>query len=425
MAQRTFIGLLLFACASGTLLYFVCFTDKQCPNLFVAESSSRTTSDCSENKHIFFLKVFKAGSTTIQNIFLRFGFTTNASVLVLKTKKFSYPTVKFTPMLPPQTAVIRAKGGKYDIYCEHSVFNEKMLHTVLPRDTVNIATVREPFSRLQSAFGYYNLPRYLPAKHRPTTVDRYIMQADFYASKHHYVRDMTQNTMARQFGYKGEGNLTKYLKYIESKFFVLLVERMAESLVLMRRTLCWNIKDILHFQMRKQSSSKVAIHNQTVIDLYKVFSPWDYAFYDHFKEVMEQKLRHQPPDFADEVILFQRYLIKTSGFCEKVCQDLSEALQADTNSRRDLMVPILENYTAFNATFYHKTFTIFGFECLMMKFDPEVYRKALRQRYFPNECTAGHSRGIVDKSYCQDYFRYNFPWHILEHSSATFKSACL
>ena len=45
-----------------------------------------------EATHIYFLKIHKAGSTTVQNIFLRYGFTRNLSTLVFLHAKIFIST---------------------------------------------------------------------------------------------------------------------------------------------------------------------------------------------------------------------------------------------------------------------------------------------------------------------------------------------
>ena len=59
-----------------------------------------TSRQCTEAHHVYFLKVHKAGSTTIQNIFWRFGFMRNLSILVFPNTIMSYPRKNFLSMLP-------------------------------------------------------------------------------------------------------------------------------------------------------------------------------------------------------------------------------------------------------------------------------------------------------------------------------------
>ena len=228
---------------------------------------------------------------------------------------------------------------------------------------------------------------------------------------------MTKNVMAREFGFTSEKNITEYLGYIESKFMVLVMENLTESLVLMRRMLCWQVKDILYFQMRKRSSRPLA-ENSSLITVNKQFSPWDYAFYEHFTKVLHNKLGQQPEDFFEEVYLVEEYLVYSSEFCNKVCRRLSKEMK--TNANRKYMLTILEDHIEFSRTKFHDNFSLFGYECLMMKFDPEIYREALRVRFFPKMFCSSNAK----KHYCKDYFKYNFPWHILQHKN-TFLSTCL
>ena len=313
---------------------------------------------------------------------------------------------------------MKSPGYRYDMYYEHSIYDESMLMRILHKDTLNIAVIREPFSRLQSAFKSFKLAGHMKLEESPDMLNKFLERPETYLARSSFARDMTQNMMAREFGFTSENNMTEYLAYIESKFMVLVMENLTESLVLMRRMLCWQVKDILYFQMRKRTSKPIA-ENPRLIALNKKFSSWDYAFYEHFTKVLHNKLEQQPEDFFQEVHLVEEYLVYSSEFCDKVCRRLSKEINK-TNANRKYMVTILEDHVEFDTTKFHDNFSVFGYECLMMKFDPEIYREASRVRFFPKTFCSSNA----EKHYCKDYFKYNFPWHILRDKD-TFLSTCL
>ena len=129
---------------------------KRSLNVFMNNQSG---TKCSEINHTYFLKIHKAGSTTLQNIFLRHAMKNNLNVLTIfhESKIYSFPNKDFAGLLPRSPPGLL--NGKYDVFCEHSVYDEKILMEKLHADTVNIAIVREPFSRAQSAFNYFHLAK--------------------------------------------------------------------------------------------------------------------------------------------------------------------------------------------------------------------------------------------------------------------------
>ena len=174
--------------------------------------------------------------------------------------------------------------------------------------------------------------------------------------------------------------------------------------------------------MRKQVSRDTKSQNESIVQLNKAFSPLDYAYYEHFTAVLEKKISTQPADFAQEVNLFEQYLAQTSGFCDTTCKRLSNEIKTNT-SRKD-MLTIMDDHITFDRTLFHTSFAVYGYECLMMKFSPKVFRRALRVRNFPTDCHKDKPLMGVRKNYCRDHFKYNFPWHVLKQSN-NFVSPCL
>ena len=200
--------------------------------------SLETPQTCIEEQHIYFLKIHKTASTTVANIFLRYAFSRNLSILVFPDAKYSHPLWNFTHLLPGE----RPPGRKYDMYLEHSIYDASMLQRVLHNHTQNIALIREPLSRFLSSFTYFRIYNHVNMNKSSDMVEKFLQNPKFYLSqsKYRFARDMTKNTMSLAFGYvpgyvPGRNrNITEYLSYIESRFLVLIMERLPESLVLMR-----------------------------------------------------------------------------------------------------------------------------------------------------------------------------------------------
>ena len=210
----------------------------------------------------------------------------------------SYPHKEIEHLLPPDP--VSLTDGKYDIFSEHSVYNENALLKKLHSDTVNIAIVREPMSHLRSAFAFYNLNNKIYSLRRSSDpVADFLKKPMIYSTEYQSrALEVTRNRVAMEFGYNSDvHDLQKYLLYIESKFLVLVFEHLSESLIVMKRKLCWSMKDILHFQMRKKKYDHKPVMNKRLVNLHKAWSPLDYVFYDHFNKVMDRTISEQDKDF--------------------------------------------------------------------------------------------------------------------------------
>ena len=152
---------------------------------------------CNETKHLYLLKVHKAGSTTVANVFQRFAMLRRLNVITSRKYYNSFPHRNFENQMPCPPS--RLQDGKYDIYCEHSIYDEQYLMTKLHTDTINIAILREPMSRLRSHFKFVNAARQLQIKGRDPVAEflakpNYYMSIDYYGS-HQNMQNMYESSL--------------------------------------------------------------------------------------------------------------------------------------------------------------------------------------------------------------------------------------
>ena len=304
----------------------------------------------------------------------------------------SYPQKVFDQKLPPSPAGLI--NGKYDVYCEHSIYNEGYLLTKLHTDTVNVAIIRKPMSHLRSAFNHYHLPKKLGLMTSLDAVAEFLEAPTFFCS--HYsskAYEVTHNRVAREFGYiPSVHEIREYLSYIETKFLVLVFERLPESLVVMRRKLCWGMRDILYSHAR-EAHYTVPQTNAALVTMHKAWSPLDYEFYEHFRNVMEQTIGAQDADFHEEVTLLEQYQAQTKNFCDNVCSQMETLVTI--NASRESMASVLNNKTMYAASKWDSWFVMTGLDCLMMRFDPNIFRNIQKVRLFPDYCL--HQNEVLQK----------------------------
>ena len=102
---------------------------------------------------------------------------------------------------------------------------------------------------------------------------------------------MIQDLMVREFGcVPKEEDLSQCLWYIESKkFLVLTLERLSESLVLLKRRLCWKFKDVVCAFARKKNYLKSS--TWALMEKYEEFSPLDHQLYRYFATILGRQKR--------------------------------------------------------------------------------------------------------------------------------------
>ncbi|KAL5008506.1 hypothetical protein ScPMuIL_014087 [Solemya velum] len=169
-------------------------------------------------------------------------------------------------------------------------------------------------------------------------IDKYeaIYKSHQRASRRYCIPDgfsITKNLMSHCLGLPlgfppGRQNFTsdiasvrEYIANIDKEFtLVMIMEYFSESLVLLKRLLHWDLKDILYFKTnrgnytygennRKENTENSAIH--------KHWSSVDYLLYDHFNKTFWEKVREQGSDFQKECEHFEMTQNTITGFCAK------------------------------------------------------------------------------------------------------------
>ena len=127
---------------------------------------------------------------------------------------------------------------------------------------------------------------------------------------------------------KNETFIDEWLEMLDSKFdIILIVEYFQESIVLMRRTFGWNIKDIMY---NRQNTTPVR-HAVGPVDpqlvrRYKAWSRVDYKLHYHFNRTLWRKIADEGDDFWNELAYFKSALNQTNMFCQRTEQDRSKML---------------------------------------------------------------------------------------------------
>ncbi|KAL3836355.1 hypothetical protein ACJMK2_021788 [Sinanodonta woodiana] len=307
-----------------------------------------------EVRHVAFIKVYKAASSTAQNVFLRFGWARNLTFVLSSTRsKFGYSNViSSTESLTKSNILPKPNGKHFDIQCSHIIYNKSAFEYFLPNDTIYIGIVREPYEQYKSTLHYYR-PRYIFKN----------IKGDFPASI--YIRDPLKYEPRSIFKYKfNSSEVRLILETLASEFkLVIISEQMEESIVLMRRYLHWNMKDIVFLDQNvafnKKDNRLVRPHDR---HLYRQWAKLDYALYDFFLRRLRAQIRDQGPDFDDELILLKEVRKDTSIFCLN-------------DPKEDEFIPI-------NESKWRGPFNITWEDCKLFRMGERLFQQIIRERQY-------------------------------------------
>ncbi|XP_060563819.1 galactose-3-O-sulfotransferase 2-like [Ruditapes philippinarum] len=173
--------------------------------------------------------------------------------------------------------------------------------------------------------------------------------------------------MARDFGFpktNDEERVNAKLKELGQIFkLVLLVEYIEESLILMKRYLKWNIKDILFV------SNNVYGKGQTIEDLttndvakFKSRNKLDYKVYDYFYQKFWDQFNKESDEIKFEVSHFKNVLTDLNKYCNDPTQ----------KGRNDNLLRVEQSK-------WNEQFSISFEDCEYMKKDELEFINQLRQ----------------------------------------------
>ncbi|XP_053375901.1 galactosylceramide sulfotransferase-like isoform X1 [Mercenaria mercenaria] len=306
--------------------------------------------------HVAFLKVHKAGSTTMQNLFFRFGLRHNLKILLPKSGNYLHSAAQQIPL---------KAGEHYDIFACHTVYRRQLFDNLLPADSVYIGIVREPVSRMISSAYYYRDVfgvKYLKRIPQSNFIHNLVNFQDKYDPGFF---SHTRNTMGEDFGFERgimQLQIKWYLDQLNSQFLlVLIMEKFDESLVMMKRVLKWSVIDIIYLKTNSYEHNPVIL-SATERAKFRNTNFLDFEIYEYFSDVFEIKLKQMDDDFYDEVAFFKTVLNEVSGFCLK-------------NNQTENTVLTIQQST------WDEKFQVMKSECKRMKTKELAFLSKLRSKY--------------------------------------------
>lgn len=254
-------------------------------------------------KRISFLKIPKTGSSTVACVFLRFGINNNLSM---------YLPIKPEVSDTAQDLLLK-QNKQYDIFLIHTNYSHKFFTNIV-RNPAIIGNLRRPEDRIISHAFFFNLKN----KHRHLQL----------LSRQEFINEVVKDparygvnaVITLYFGIKdlkiSETDLQQYLTRLNSEFtLVLILERLDESLVLLKRLLGWSVFDII-YAAKKTSSKHSDIHlNSNQIGHLQSTNKLEYVIYDFFYKELERKIQNAGDNFTEEVAHFKNILNQTETFC--------------------------------------------------------------------------------------------------------------
>ncbi|XP_045205662.2 galactose-3-O-sulfotransferase 2-like isoform X2 [Mercenaria mercenaria] len=281
---------------------------------------------CSEKKFdVSFLKVHKAGSTTLMNIFLRFAIEHKLNiVLPRKSTGYGFNYLGYGETVSKNKIVPLPANETYNILCNHVVYNREAFHSIMPDDTVYVGIIREPVSHFTSAASYYGFYKHLRELSAGNLSQEKVVSEFLKNPLQTRIQTyFVYNRMSFDFGipklkFHDDTYVDKYIEEVDRDYsLVLILEHFQESLVLMKRILCWDTKDILYVPLNAMRNKPEFDLDSKDLENLRKWNSADFKLYEHFYKVFTIKVESQGNDLKEEVESFKIIQGEVITFCNK------------------------------------------------------------------------------------------------------------
>ncbi|CAH1244787.1 GAL3ST1 [Branchiostoma lanceolatum] len=290
---------------------------------------------CQPHLSVAFLKVHKCGSTTVSNdVMFRFAFKHN---LIAALPNSDRPIIGSLGRIRDSDYKKPPKGKRWNIFAHHAMYNRTRFRQLMAPDTRYVTILREPLQRLKSAFQYFHLEDRFPGLQKQTPrgvayVTTYLKRPGYWDT--HYQQPPTpdgrehrclRNCLGRDLGlsekhYDNNTAVQEFIQGIENDFTtVLILEYLPESLVLLKRRMCWTLYDILYAHgthSRKQRYKGKEVVTGAMKDGFYKHNKADVMLYTRFNDSLHRQISQEGTDFLEEVKHFKRTNDNVLGFCQ-------------------------------------------------------------------------------------------------------------
>ena len=347
-------------------------------------------------KDIYYIKVHKTGSTTMQNILHRLAVKHGLKVALFNSPHWRpFPDTAQAKYLF-ENMTTRQNFTRYNILCDHAIFHEAAFKSYMRPNLVYIATMREPFSQLESSFRYFSLGGKFNLGRTSDPIATFLKgDPDSYEHDINYMR--AKNVQALSLGYTqiDDNNVSaihRYLDYIDKKLnFVIISEHYDDGLVYMKNLFNWDLEDIVYYRHLSRQHHKL-VRNESIVQelrqLHRKHATADYIFYEYFKGKTGKVLASQPPSFWDQVAHFKAVSQRVNNFCDSLCEYVPTDLLKRTMAEQIEFSRTLfhKEYMTIEETVHSKAFNVTFAYCVLMKMGTLSFNKVLLVHQFQEYC---------------------------------------
>ena len=284
------------------------------------------------------------------NIFFRYGDARNLTFVLGPDTTIGWPE-KFHLIHP-----LRFFSKVPNILCSHTRFNKKPMNWLFPHKTSKYMTIlRNPVDNYESVFNFARLGKSFGLGVSLDSLEKFLDKPiQFYNhSRKNIMMYLARNPMMFDLGlsfqyFQNRTAVNEYIHFLDEEFdLVMIMDYFDESLVLMKRLLCWETDDILYVKLNERlDKEKSTILSAKVKENIRRWNKADVMLFNHFNATFWRKVKMEGPRFYKDLTAFRRRKEEIKRIClangtrlqrayhDKFVKGYSIRRDLDSNSKR-------------------------------------------------------------------------------------------
>lgn len=269
-----------------------------------------------------------------------------------------------------------------NILCNHARYNRPSMDAIMEQDSKYITILRNPVGQFESMFDYMEFSRYFRLNGYPDPMRRFLRRP------FHYIRNATRyggslpepmhlirNGQFFDLGlnpsvFDNRTIILQEIAKLEQDFFlVLIMEYFDESLVLLKREMCWQMDDIVYAKMNQRHREKKETLDSSLKRMIERWNGADVLLYRHFNETFWKKIKMHGKAFYRDLEEFRRKNREVKQSCISPVKAKERAFRLTKEVTKLQINPRVPNFDRY---FCEKILT-----------DEVAYLKYFRKKYNP------------------------------------------
>ncbi|XP_077867491.1 galactosylceramide sulfotransferase-like [Saccoglossus kowalevskii] len=260
---------------------------------------------CTPEHNFIYVKTYKTGSSTLAALLKRYGLRNNlTAALSSLSTKLNLLRIRESEVLAIKYSCIETFPGYNYIASHIQNYDYNSLKALIPTAKF-VSILRSPFKQFESLYYYTRNTKRLENSSNPFAT--YLQKTE--ASKRKV------KSFLDCFGIKA-GQESRLVELDKEFDLVLITEYMDESLVLLKKMMCWTFDDIL-YRSRKVSKRKRQPITKAMERILSKGLANDLIVYQHFNRTLWHKIDNYDGDFEHDLFRFRARLSEVTENCDK------------------------------------------------------------------------------------------------------------